>query len=90
MSEIEFRLINKLSVSKSVDQGINTIIYNFINNACTYYLNRIFKFAPHSGIDTRNSITKLKNPFRKTNMGRKAIFSICPSTCLTQLKMRIV
>ena len=34
ISEEEFQLTNWLPTSKSVDQCINTIIYNFVNNTC--------------------------------------------------------
>ena len=53
--------------------------FNFVNNTCPYYLNEIFEFAPHCRIGTRNNFSKLKNPFRKTNMGQKAISYIGPS-----------
>ena len=34
---------------------------------------KIFEFAPHCRISTRNNFSKLKNPFCKTNMGQKTI-----------------
>ena len=46
ISEEEFRLINWLPTSKRVDQYINTIIYNFVNNTCPYYLKK-FLNLPH-------------------------------------------
>ena len=79
ISEEEFKLINWLPTSKRVDQCINTITYNFVNNTCPYYLNEIFDFSPYCRISTRNNFSKLKNPFRKTNMGQKAISYIGPS-----------
>ena len=51
----------------------------FCQSHCPYYLNKIFEFIPHCSIDTRNKFSKLKNPFRKTNMGQKAISYIGPS-----------
>ena len=45
ISEEEFGLINWLPTSKSVDQCINAITYNFVNNTCPYYLNETFEFA---------------------------------------------
>ena len=74
ISEKEFRLINCFRTSKGVDQCINTIIYNFVNNTCPYYLNKIFEFVPYCRIGRRNNSSKLNNPFRKTNMGQKTIF----------------
>ena len=74
ISEEEFKSINWLTTRKRVDQCINTITYNFVDNTCPFYLNEIFEFVPHCSISTRNNFSKLKNPFRKTNMGQKAIF----------------
>ena len=79
ISEEEFKLINWLPTSKRTDQCINTITCNFVNNTCPYYVNEIFKFAPHCSIGTRNNFSKLKNHFRETNMGQKAISYIGPS-----------
>ena len=45
----------------------------------SYYLTEIFKFAPYCRINTRNKFAKLKVPFRKTNMGQKAISFVGPS-----------
>ena len=71
--------MNWLPTSKRVDQCINTITLKFVNNTCLYYLKGIFEFAPHCRIDTRNKFVKLKIPFRKTNMGQKAILFVGPS-----------
>ena len=57
----------------------NVITFKFINNTCPYYLKEIFEFAPHCRIDTRNKFAKLKIPFRKTNMGQKAVSFVGPS-----------
>ena len=73
ISEEEFKLINWLPTSKRVDQCINTITYNFANNTFPYYLNEIFGFASNCSIGTRNNFSKVKNHFRETNMGQKAI-----------------
>ena len=79
ISAEDFRLINWLPANKRVDQCINTIIYKFVNNTCPYYLKEIFEFAPQCRIDTRNKFAKYKIPFRKTNMGQKAISVVNPS-----------
>ena len=73
ISEEYFRLINWLPTNKRVDQCINNIKFKFVNNTCPYYLKEIFEFTPHCRIDTTNKFAKLKIPFRKTNMGQKAI-----------------
>ena len=75
----DFRLINWLPTSKRVDQCVNTITFKFVNSTCPYYLKEIFEFAPHCRIDTRIKFAKLKIPFRKINMGQKAISFVGPS-----------
>ena len=79
ISDEDFRFINWLPTNKRVDQCINTITFKFVNDTCPYYLKEIFEFAPHCRIDTRNKFAKLKIPFRKTNMGQKAISFVGPS-----------
>ena len=71
--EKDFRSINWLPTSKRVHKCTNNITFKFVNNTCPYYLKEIFEFAPHCRIDTRNKFAKLKIPFRKTNIGQKAI-----------------
>ena len=81
ISEEDFRSINWLPTSKRVNQCINTITFKFVNNICHYYPNFFKKFVPHCRIDTRNKFAELKIPFRKTNIGQKAISFITPSLC---------
>ena len=66
-------------ISKGLVQCVNTITFKFVNNIRPYYLKEIFEFAPHCRTDTRNKFSKLKIPFRKTNMGQKAISFVGPS-----------
>ena len=47
--------------------------FKFVNNTCPYHLKETVEFVPQCRIDTRNKFVKLKTPFRKTNMGQKAI-----------------
>ena len=79
ISKEDFRLINWFPNSKRVDQCMNDITLKFVNDTCPYYLREIFEFAQHCRIDTRNKFAKLKIPFRKTNMGQKAISFVGPS-----------
>ena len=74
ISEEDFRLINQLPTSKRVDRYINTITFKFVNNTCPYYLKEILLIVEY----TRNKFAKLKIPFRKTNMGQKAISFVGP------------
>ena len=79
ISEEDFRLINWLPTSKRADQCISTITFKFANNTCLYYLKNLFDFAPHCRIDTRNDFAKLKIPFHKINMEKKALSIVGPS-----------
>ena len=82
-------LINWLPTSKRVGQCINNITFNSVNNTCPYYLNKIFEFALHCRITTRNNFSKFKNHFRKTNMGQKQfliLVLLSGRACLTLLK----
>ena len=73
VSEEEFKSIRWLPISKRVDQCINAITYNFINKTSPYYLNESFEFSLHCSIGRSNKVSKFKNPFHKTSMGKKAI-----------------
>ena len=42
---------------------LHAITYNFINNTCPYYLNKIFESAPRCRIDTRHNFAKLISLF---------------------------
>ena len=92
ISEEDFKSINWLPISKRVNQCINTVTFKFVNNTGLYYLKEIFEFAPHCRVDTRNKFAKLKIPFRKTNMGQKAISFVGPSlwNSLPQFKKQII
>ena len=73
-----FRLINLLPTSKRFDRYINTITYNFDNNACPNYLSEIYECAPHCRIGTRNSFPKLKKHLNEKH-GTKTISCISHS-----------
>ena len=57
-SEEDFRLINQLPASKRVDQCISTIPFKRVNNTCPYYLRKMFEYAPHCRIYTKNKFAK--------------------------------
>ena len=78
ISLTEFRSINWLPARERVHQCINAITLKLVNKNCPFYLNEIFGFAPHCRIDTKNSFTELKHPFRKTNTGPKTLSYMGP------------
>ena len=71
ISEEDFRSINLLPTSKRVNQCKHTITFKFANNTCSYYLKRIFEFAPHYRINKTNKFAKLKSLFARQKWGRK-------------------
>ena len=78
ISLTEFRSINWLPTKEFIG-STNAITFKFVNKNWPFYLNKIFEFAPHCRIDTRNSFAKLKHPLRKTNKGQKTLSYISPS-----------
>ena len=88
----EFRWINRLSNSKTSDQGINTETCNSVNNTFPYYVNEIFGFASHFRIGLRNNFSILKILVARLTWDRKEFLTLVPlyrTTCLTQFKMQI-
>ena len=63
---------------------MNAITFNFVNNNCLFYLNKIFEFALHCSTATTNSFPMLKYPLRKTNTGQKTL-SCLSSSLLSNL-----
>ena len=79
ISSKEFESINWLLVNKRVHQCINIMTFTFVNNACPHYLNEVYEYASQWRIESRSNFTKLKVPFRKTNMGPNGLSYIGPS-----------
>ena len=67
---MQFRSINWLPIKERVHQCMNAITFNFFNKNCPFYLNEIWKFAPHCRRLKGNSFAKFKHPFCKTNTGQ--------------------
>ena len=65
ISHKEFETLNWLPVTESFNQCINSIVFIYVNNKCSNYLNEVFQTAPEKNIQTRGSFLKLKCPFRK-------------------------
>ena len=79
LSHKEFKDLNWLPVITRFEQCVISIVFKFINGNCPYYLNEVFEFAPEGNISLRNNFLKLKQPFRNTNTGQKALSFIGPS-----------
>ena len=69
ISDKEFKTLNWLPVTETINQCINSIVFKYVNDQCPNYLNGVFQTAPENSIQTRGSFLKLKCPFRKTNSG---------------------
>ena len=80
ISHKEFKDLNWLPVINRFEQCVISIVFNFINDNCQYYLNKVFEFAPEDNVSLRNNFLKLKEPFRNTNTGQKTLSFIGPSS----------
>ena len=81
ISHKEFKDLNLLPAITSFEQCIISIMFKFINGSCLYYLHEVFEFAPKGNVSLRNNFLKLKQLFRNTNSGQKALSFIGPSFC---------
>ena len=79
ISDKEFETLNWLPVTERFNQGINSIVFKYVNNQCTNYLNEVFQTAQENNIQIRGSFLKLKCPFRKTTVGQMALSYIGPT-----------
>ena len=79
ISHKEFKDLNWLPVITRFEQWPISIVFEFINGNCPYYLNEVFEFAPEGNIVLRNNFSKLKQPIWSTNTGQKVLSSIGPS-----------
>ena len=77
ISLTEFRSINWLPSKERAHQCINAKTFKLVNRTVLFCLNKIFEFASHCRINTRNSFPK--HPFRETNTGQKTVSNIGPS-----------
>ena len=58
---------------------VASIVFQFINGNCPYYLNEVFEFLSEGNVSLRNNFLKPKRPFRNTNTGQKASSFVGPS-----------
>ena len=79
ISHKEFKDLNWLAAINRFEQRVISIVFKSINSNCPYYLNEDFEFAPEGYISLRNNFLKLKQSFRNTNTGQKALSFIGPS-----------
>ena len=69
-------------------QCINSIVFKYVNDQCSNYLNEVFQTAPEKNIRTRGSFQKLKYPFRKTNADQMALSYTSPTKHMEQNPLR--
>ena len=77
ISHKEFEILNWLPVNERFDQCIYSIVFKYVNNQCSNYLNEVFQTASENNIHSRGSFLKLKCPFRKA--GQMALSYIGPT-----------
>ena len=74
----EFEKIDWLNTNDRFLQCICSAAFNFFHKNCPEYMTEIFHTAFQGNIDTRSSFLKLRQPFRKTNMGQNTISFLGP------------
>ena len=79
ISHKEFETLNWLPVTERFIQCINSIVFKYVNDKWSYYINEVFQIAPENNIQSRGSLQKLKFHFRKTSTGQMALPCICPT-----------
>ena len=68
-----FEILNWLPLTERFNQCINSIVFKYVNNQCSNYLNEVFQTDPENNIQTWESFLKLKWPFCETNEGQMAL-----------------
>ena len=74
----EFEKINWLPVRERFRQCVCSIVFKYIHNLCPAYMSELFYLFGQS-TQTRGSIYKLIQPFRKTKLGQRGLSYIGPS-----------
>ena len=74
----EFEKINWLPVKERFSQCVCSIVFKYIHNLCPAYMSELF-FPFGQSTQTRGSIYKLIQPFRKTKLGQRGLSYIGPS-----------
>ena len=47
-----FEILNWLPVTERFNQCINSIVFKYVNNQCSNYLNEVFQTDPENNIQT--------------------------------------
>ena len=74
----ELEKINWLNTYDRYRQNLCTIVFNSLHGKCPLYISEIFDVVQQGNRNTRFSYLKIRQPFRKTNMGQKSISYTCP------------
>ena len=79
ISPKELEILTWLPAPERLNQCFNSIVFKYINNECSNYLNEVFQTALENNIQTRRNFLKIKCPFHKTNAGQTALSYIGPT-----------
>ena len=74
----EFEQINWLPVNERFKQCVCATVFKYVHNLCPVYMSEVFFPVDHSS-QTRNSLFKLLQPFRKTKPGQHGLSYLGPS-----------
>ena len=66
------KLKKKIEIAQN--KCINATTFNFVNNSCSHYVNKVYECAPQCGIESRSNFAKLG----KLTWGKKAFHTLVP------------
>ena len=74
----ELQKINWLNTYDRYRQSLCSLVFNSLLGKCPLYISEIFDVVQQDNRNTRFSYLRLRQPFRKTNMGQKSLSYTCP------------
>ena len=75
----DFEKMSWLPIHERVSQCSLGSIYKFFTKNCPNSFDEIYVPLEANGVHTRSSYQNLNVPYRKTNVGQKALFYVGPS-----------
>ena len=65
--------LNWLPINQRFKQCVTSIVFKFVQNKCSAYVNEVFSSAENIRINARNSYLELSHPFWKTSTGQNGL-----------------
>ena len=73
ISNEHFQKLNWLPINQRFKQCVTSIVFKFVQNKCSAYVNEVFSSAENIRINARNSYLELSHPFWKTSTGQNGL-----------------